>query len=101
MSWVVSSKFRGWVISDLVGWSFRPIFRVSHFGLWLFWPKSESDNYMCMHYYMCMNGQMGRCVSFVKKIRLKCKKDPFTTQAETTHGKMPQAGPKRPVTITV
>ena len=38
------SKFRGWVVSDLVGGSFRPIFRVSHFGLWLFWPKSESDN---------------------------------------------------------
>ena len=29
LSWVVSSKFRGWVVSDLVGWSFRPIFRVS------------------------------------------------------------------------
>ena len=26
LSWVVSSKFRGW---DFVGWSFRPIFRVS------------------------------------------------------------------------
>ena len=38
------SKFRGWVVSDFVGGSFRPIFRVSHFGLWLFWPKSESDN---------------------------------------------------------
>ena len=38
------SKFRGLVVSDLVGGSFRPIFRVSHFGLWLFWPKSESDN---------------------------------------------------------
>ena len=22
LSWVVSSKFRGWVVSDLVGWSF-------------------------------------------------------------------------------
>ena len=38
------SKFRGWVVSDLVGGSFRPIFRASHFHLWLFWPKSESDN---------------------------------------------------------
>ena len=38
------SKFRRRVVSDLVGGSFRPIFRVSHFGLWLFWPKSESDN---------------------------------------------------------
>ena len=44
LSWVVSSKFRGWVVSDLVGGSFRPIFRVSHLGLWLFWPKSEIDN---------------------------------------------------------
>ena len=34
----------GGVFSDLVGGSFRPIFSVSHFGLWLFWPKSESDN---------------------------------------------------------
>ena len=38
------SKFRGLVVSDLVGGSFQPIFRVSHFGLRLFWPKSESDN---------------------------------------------------------
>ena len=38
------SKFRGWVVSDLVGRSFRPIFRLSHFGFWLFLPKSESDN---------------------------------------------------------
>ena len=38
------SKYRGWVVSDLVGGSFRPIIRVSHFGLWLFLPKSESDN---------------------------------------------------------
>ena len=38
------SKFSGWVVSDLVGGSFWPIFRVSHFGLWLVWPKSESDN---------------------------------------------------------
>ena len=38
------SKFRGLVISDLVGGSFRPIFRVSQIGLRLFWPKSESDN---------------------------------------------------------
>ena len=38
------SKFRGCVFSDLVGGSFWPIFRVSHFGLSLFWSKSESDN---------------------------------------------------------
>ena len=31
-------------LGSLVGGSFQPIFRVSHFGLWLFWPKSESDN---------------------------------------------------------
>ena len=74
-----------------LGRSFWPIFRVSHFGLWLFWPKSESDNYMCMHYYMCMNGQMAG-VKFCEKMRLKCKKSPFTTQAETTHVKMPQRG---------
>ena len=43
-SWVVSFKFSGWDVSYLVGGSFPPIFRVSHFGLWLFWPKSESDN---------------------------------------------------------
>ena len=40
-------------------------------------------------------------VKFCEKIRLKCKKGPFTTEAETTHVKMPRAGPKRPVTITV
>ena len=34
----------GGIVSDLAGGSFQPIFRVSHFGLWLFWPKSESDN---------------------------------------------------------
>ena len=44
LSWVVSCKFRGCVVSDLVGGSFWPIFRLSHFGIWLFWPKSESDN---------------------------------------------------------
>ena len=38
------SKFRRWVVSDLVGGSFPPIFRASHFGLSLFWPKSESDH---------------------------------------------------------
>ena len=40
-------------------------------------------------------------VKFCLKIRLKCKKGPFTTQAATTHVKMPRVGPKRPVTITV
>ena len=59
-SWVVSSKFRGWVVSDLVGWLFRPVFKVSHFGLWSFWPKSESD-YLCIIICVYMDGQMGRC----------------------------------------
>ena len=59
LSWVVSSKLRGWVVSDFVGGSFRPIFRVSHFGLWLFWPKSESNNV-----YEWTDGQV---LSFVKK----------------------------------
>ena len=36
------------------------------------------------------------CVKFCEKIRLKCKKGPFTTQAETTLVKMPQAEPQRP-----
>ena len=40
-------------------------------------------------------------VKFCEKIRLKCKEGPFTTQAETTLVKMPQAGPKRPVNVTV
>ena len=38
----------------LVGGSFQPIFRASHFGLWLFWPKSESDN-------VFIDRQVGRC----------------------------------------
>ena len=59
MSWVVSSKFRGWVISDLVGGSFRPTFRVSHFGLWLFWPKSESDN-LCIIICVWMDRWAGK-----------------------------------------
>ena len=38
-------------------------------------------------------------VKFCEKIRLKCKKGPFTTQAATTLIKMPQAGLKWPVNI--
>ena len=40
-------------------------------------------------------------VKFCEKNRLKCKKGPFTTQAETIHVNMPRAGPKQPVTFTV
>ena len=32
--------FLGWVVSALVGGSFRPIFEVSRFGPWSFRPKS-------------------------------------------------------------
>ena len=40
------SKFRGCVVSDLVGGSFRPIFRVSHFGRYVRdFMLSLSDNY--------------------------------------------------------
>ena len=42
----------------------------------------------------------GQVLSFVKK-QAKMKKGPFRTRAETTHVKMLQAGPKRPVTVTV
>ena len=35
------------------------------------------------------------------KNQAKMKKGPFTTPAETTHAKMPWAGPKRPITLTV
>ena len=54
--------------------------------------------YALLYVYEWADGQV---LSFVKKSRLKCKKGPFTTQAETIHVKMPRAGPKRPVTITV
>ena len=77
------SKFRGWVVSDLVGGSFRPIFRVSHFGLWLFGPKSESDN-VCIIICVWMDRWAG--VKFCEKNRLKCKKGPFTTQAPCQNG---------------
>ena len=33
-------QFLGWVVSALVGGSFRPIFEVSRFGPWSFRPKS-------------------------------------------------------------
>ena len=39
-----------------------------------------------------MNGQMGRCLSFVKKSGWNVKKGPFTSPVETTHVKMPWAG---------
>ena len=42
-------------------------------------------------------------VKFCEKYRAEknCKKGPFTTLAETTLVKMPQAGPKQPVNITL
>ena len=46
--------------------------------------------YALLYVYEWTDGQV---LSFVKKIRLKCKKGPFTTQAETTLVKMPRAGP--------
>ena len=65
LSWVLSSNFRGWVVSDLVGWSlFPPNFTVSHFGLWSFWPKSESDN-VCIIMCAWMNRWAG--VKFCEK----------------------------------
>ena len=53
--------------------------------------------YALLYVYKWTDGQV---LSFVKN-RPKCKKGPFTTQAETIRVKMPRAGPKRPVTITV
>ena len=41
-------------------WVISANFQSESFRSLVVWPKSESDNYMCMHYYMCMNGQMGR-----------------------------------------
>ena len=54
--------------------------------------------YALLYVYEWTDGQV---LSFVKKNRLKCKKGPFTTQAETALDKMPKAGPKRPVNITL
>ena len=54
--------------------------------------------YALLYVYEWTDGQVLR---FVKKIRLKCKKGPFTTQTETTLVKMPQAGPKRPVNMVL
>ena len=54
--------------------------------------------YALLYVYEWTDGQV---LSFVEKIRLKCKKSPFTTQAEKTLVKMPQAGPKQPINITL
>ena len=43
--------------------------------------------YALLYVYEWTDGQV---LSFVKKIRLKCKKGPFTTQAETTLVEMPR-----------
>ena len=52
--------------------------------------------YALLYVYGWTDGQVS---SFVKK---KAKqKGPFRTRAETTHVKMPQAGPKRPLIVTV
>ena len=54
-----------------------------------------------MYALLCVYGWTdGQVLSFVNK-QAKMKKGPFRTRAETTHVKMPQAGPKRPVTVTV
>ena len=54
----------GGVVSDLVGVSFRPIFRVSHFGLWLFWPRLKVIMYALLYVYEWTDGQV---LSFVKQ----------------------------------
>ena len=82
-----------WVFSDLVGGSFRPIFRVSHLGLWLFWPKSEIDN-VCN--IICVWMDRWASVKFCKNIRLKHKR-----ALSRLRLKQPMSEPKRPVTITV
>ena len=53
--------------------------------------------YALLYVYGWTDGQVFK---FVKK-QAKMKKGPFRTRAETTHVKMPQAGPKQPVTVTV
>ena len=53
--------------------------------------------YALLYVYGWTDGQV---LSFVNN-QAEMKKGSFTTQAETTHVKMPQAGPKRPVTTTV
>ena len=58
------SKFRGWVVLDLVGGSFQPIFRVSHFGLWLFRQSLKVIMYALLYVYEWTDGQV---LSFVKK----------------------------------
>ena len=64
LSWVVSSKFRGWVVSDLVGWSFQPIFRVSHFGFGCFGQSLKVIMYALLYVYEWTDGQV---LSFVKQ----------------------------------
>ena len=54
------SKFRGWVVSDLVGESFRPIFRVSH----CFGQSLKVIMYALLNVYEWTDGQV---LSFVKK----------------------------------
>ena len=79
-------------------WVISAIFRVSQIVFGCFGQSLKVIMYTLLYVYEWTGGQV---LSFVKKNRLKCKKDPFTIQAETIHVKMPRAGPKRPVTITV
>ena len=58
------SKFRGWVVSDLVGGLFRPVFRVSHFGLGCFGQSLKVIMYALLYVCERTDGQM---LSFVKK----------------------------------
>ena len=79
--------------------------KVGHFGQFSDWVISvfgcfgqslKVIMYALLYVYEWTAGQV---LSFVKKIRLKCKKGPFMT--ETTLVKIPQAGPKWSVNITL
>ena len=100
LSWVISS--------NLEGGSFWTCL-VGHFGQFSEWAISVFGCFgqslkviiICVCIIICVWMDRLAGLKFCEKIRLKCKKGPFTTQAETIHVKIPLAGPKRPVTITV
>ena len=92
MRWFWPCFCPGLVHLNLGGGSFRPIFRVSHFSLWSFCPKSESDN-VCIIICVWMDRWAG--VKFCEK-QVKMKKGPFRTRAETTHVKCPRLGQSDP-----
>ena len=95
--WVVSSKFRGWVVSDFVGWSFRPIFRVSQFGLSSLWPKSEKViMYALLYDYGLTDGQV---LSFVKKNRPKWKRALSGLGLNGPMSKCPRRGQSDPLLL--